>query len=180
MLKNHPPKGLNPAELLRQLLQYRSDVRQAQSLALHIFFFLCAFTPTRPQADTIYRCGEAYSTSNQCGHTQAIEVKPGSVPRSPEQGKHNTAAQDLRDAQALEKQRLQAERQAAQSTPTRLNTPSAAPANSPNEAPANNTKRYGHHSRQLQSPYFTAVDPKATSQKKSTAKAVPATSTSNP
>ena len=180
MLKNHPPKGPNPAELLRQLLRCRSEVRQAQRLTLHILFFLCAFTPTRAQADTIYRCGEAYSTSNQCGHTQAIEVKPGSVLRSPEQGKHNTAAQDLRDAQALEKQRLQAERQAAQSAPTRLSTPSAAPANSPNEAPANNTKRYGHHGRHLQSPYFTAVDPKATSQKKSTAKAVPATSTSNP
>ena len=180
MLKNHPPKGPNPAELLRQLLRCRSDLRRAQRLTLHIFFFLCAFTPTRPHADTIYRCGEAYSTSNQCGHTQAIEVKPSSELRPLGQDKHNTAAQDLRDAQALEKQRLQTERQAAQSAPTRLSMSSAAPANTPNEAPANNTKRYGHHSRHLQSPYFTAVDPKATSQKKSTAKAVPATSTSNP
>jgi len=129
------------------------------------------------QADTVYRCGEAYSTSSQCGHAIATEVKPSSVLHTTGQDKSNSAAHELRDAQALEKQRLQAERQAVQTAPVRVSTPHVtSPIATHNSPFVPNDKRQGQHIRKPASPYFTAVDPHAASQKKSTAKAVPAAS----
>ena len=83
-------------------------------------------------ADTVYRCGETYSTSSQCANGTVSEVKPSSVLHATGQDKDNgsTATRDMRDAQALEKQRLQAERQAAQAAPIRLSTPIAPPPSS--------------------------------------------------
>jgi hypothetical protein len=135
-------------------------------------------------ADTVYRCSEAYSTSSQCAKGAATEVRPAAILHTTEPEKVNAATRDLRDAQALEKNRLQAEHQAAQAAPIRLNTPSsppAAPATSSvtNHEPLAN-KRKGKHARKPNSPYFTAVDPSAQAKKKSTAKAVPANSASNP
>jgi hypothetical protein len=84
----------------------------------------------------------------------------------------------LREAQSLEKQRLQAERQAAQSAPIRLNTPPPPLASTTSNEPlTNGKKRHGKQIHKSSSPYFTAVDPKAEPKKKSTAKAVPAAST---
>jgi hypothetical protein len=93
---------------------------------------------------------------------------------------------DLRDAQALEKKRLQAEQHTAQSAQIQLSAPRATSANSSsssvtqNEPIANKSMRKGKHARKPNSPYFTAVDPKAKPKKKSTAKTVPASSVSNP
>jgi hypothetical protein len=137
-------------------------------------------------ADTVYRCGETYSSSNQCAIGAAKEVKPSAVLPSTEPDKANTARRDLRDAQALEKQRLQAEHQAAQAAPIRLNVPSAPSAapstsNVPLSEPSANKDKSrengkGKHARKSNHPYFTAVDPTAVPKKKSTAKAVPASS----
>jgi type II secretory pathway pseudopilin PulG len=103
-----------------------------------------------------------------------------------EPDKTDTATRNLRDAQALEKQRLQAEQQAAQAARIRLNTPSAplaaaSPSNvNHNEPSANKGNRRekgkGKNARKPNNPYFTAVDPTAAPKKKSTAKAVPASS----
>jgi hypothetical protein len=151
---------------------------------------LSAWCITPTHADTVYRCGDAYSTSSQCANEAAIEIKPSSVLQTAGPDKGNAATRDLRDAQALEKQRLQAEQQAAQAAPIRLNTPSApATASLPNsvihnELSANKGHRRekgkGKLARKPNSPYFTAVDPNAAPKKKSTVKAVPATSASSP
>jgi len=139
-------------------------------------------------ADTVYRCGETYSTSSQCANGTASEVKPSSVLHATGQDKDNgsTATRDMRDAQALEKQRLQAERQAAQAAPIRLSTPIAPPASPPpssathSEPLSHKGKDQGKHARQPNSPYFTAVDPTVGPKKKNTAKAVPALAATSP
>jgi len=181
MLKNHPSKGPSPAELSHALRECSSGPHLAQRLTQHICFALCVVYTTQTHADTIYRCGESYSTSSQCGNTTATEVKPSSVLHTTGPEKNNSVTQDLREAQSLEKQRLQAERQATQSAPIRLSMPPSAPASATSNASLTNLpKRHGKHARKANSPYFTAVDPNAASKKKSTAKAVPATSTSSP
>ena len=155
MLRHHPPKGRKLADLCVLLL--------------------CS---TAVYADTVYRCGESYSTSSQCGNMPATEVKPTSGLAT--ESSTNTSAHDLRDAQALEKQRLQAQRQAVQTAPVQINAPLApTPAAASHESAVHNGKH--PHTRRPASPYFTAVDPNHVQQKKkSTAKAVPATATSNP
>ena len=175
MLRRHKPKGLSPSNFLWAWLRRGTGLSHSQGLTVCISFTLCAIAPT--QADTIYRCGEVYSTSHQCGNTTATEVKPTSTLHTTGQDKHNMANSDLREAQSLEKQRLQAERQAAQSAPIRLSTPPPPLASTTRNEPLTNGKK--HHGKQIRkpnSPYFTAVDPKAEPKKKSTAKAVPATS----
>ena len=156
MLRKNKPKGLKATKLLTAML------------GMVVLLTHAAW------ADTVYRCGETYSTSSRCGDAAATEVKPSSVLHTT--GPANTS-RDLSEAQALEKQRLQAERQAAQATPMRLNTPSPPPSSAPYDAQLT-SKRKGKYARKPNSPYFTAVDPNAAPKKKSTAKAVPAASTS--
>ena len=166
MLTKHKPKGLRATKVLTALLGMAALLSHASL------------------ADTVYRCGEAYSNSNHCTNATATEVKPSAVLHTTAPDPANAAMRDLRDAQALEKQRLQAEQQAAQAAPIRLNTPSAF-STKPSPDSANQTdpiarKRKGKHAKKANSPYFTAVDPTAAPKKKSTAKAVPATPASNP
>jgi hypothetical protein len=171
MLKNHQSKGLRAAKCCAAMLGM-------VALLGHATF-----------ADTVYRCGEAYSTSSQCANGAATEVKPSSVLHTTGPDKGHAATRDLRDAQALEKQRLQAEQQANQAALIRLSTPSA-PSATPNpssvthnepSASKNNRreKGKGKNARKPNSAYFTAVDPTA-APKKNTAKAVPVTSASSP
>jgi len=158
MLKQLKPKGLTPADYLKGLA-----------------FTLSAWCILPTHADTVYRCGEAYSTLNQCANATATEVKPASILQTTGQTSHATS--DLRDAQALEKQRLQAERQAAQTAPVRVGAPHIPPPIATSNPPlAPNGKHQGKHARKPNNPYFTAVDPNAALKKKSTAKAVPAAS----
>ena len=181
MLTKHKPKGLNRSDLLWAWPQDSARLSSFEHLGLFAVFAFCALSTSLAQADTIYRCGEAYSTSSQCSHTAATEVKPSSVLNTAGQDKNNSAMQDLREAQALEKQRLQAERQTVHPAPIRLSTLSSVPTSTANsEPPTSAPKRYGQRARKPNSPYFTAVDPKTTPKKKSTAKAVPANSSSNP
>jgi hypothetical protein len=164
MLTKHKPKGLRATKCFAALLG------------------MAALLSHATLADTVYRCGEAYSSSSQCSHGTATEVKPSPVLHTTEPDKTDTATRNLRDAQALEKQRLQAEQQAAQAAPIRLSTPSA-PSTNPSSSNVTQTapiskqgKRKGKQARKPNNPYFTAVDPTAAPKKKSTAKAVPASS----
>ena len=185
MLRKHKPTGQTPADFLQKLPpcgRYVGDTQTCWFIRLALTLSACCITPTH--ADTMYRCGEAYSTSSQCANGAATEVKPSSVLQTAGPDKANAATRDLRDAQALEKQRLQAERQAAQAAPIRLGAPSAQAASPPpsnvthNEPLASRGNR--KHAGKPNSPYFTAVDPNAAPKKKSTAKAVPASSASSP
>jgi hypothetical protein len=158
MLTQRQSKGLTPVNYLKGLA-----------------FTLSAWCILPTLADTVYRCGEAYSTSSQCDNAAATEVKPSSVLHTT--GPTNNATSDLREAQALEKQRLQAERQAFQTAPVRVSAlPTPPPIATSNPPLAPNGRHPGKHGRKPASPYFTAVDPHATPKKKSTAKAVPVTS----
>ncbi len=187
MLRKHKPKGLTPADYLQRLPPCRKDVGDTQiRWFIRLTLTLSAWCITSTHADTVYRCGEAYSTSNQCANGVATEVKPSSVLQTAGPDKANTATRDLRDAQALEKQRLQAERQTTQAAAIRLNAPSApstaplpssATQNEPGASKGNRREKgKGKHARKPNNPYFTAVDPTAAPKKKGTAKAVPATS----
>jgi hypothetical protein len=169
MQKKHKPKGLRATKCFAALLG------------------MAALLSHTTLADTVYRCGEAYSSSNQCASGTAKEVKPSAVLHTTEANNANAATRDLRDAQALEKQRLQAEQQATQAAPIRLSTPRA-PSTAPLPSSVTHTeqnaskgnrreKGQGKHTRKPNKPYFTAVDPTAAPKKKSTATAVPASST---
>jgi hypothetical protein len=174
-------KGLTPASLQIWPLHGRCVGGVSTLNTLILTFTLSAWCILPTHADTVYRCGDAYSASNLCTNDIAAEVKPSSVLHTTGQNNSSTVTHDLRDAHALERQRLQAERQAAQSVPVRIDTPHVPPANlTTHELLPNNGKRQGKHARKPPSPYFTAVDPNATPKKKSTAKAVPAASTSGP
>ncbi len=133
---------------------------------------LAALSMSVCQAETVYRCGDAYSAYPQCASGTAVEVKPHATWPGKHTDKTNTAAQELRQAQALEKQRLQAERQATHTAPMQLAAPDMPPSSaSPSEV---TTQTHPHHRRKPAGPYFTAVDPSTAHKKKSTAKAVPA------
>ena len=180
------PKGLTPASLQIWPLHGKCVGGVPTLSTLILTFTLNAWCILPTHADTVYRCGEAYSTSSQCANATATEVKPSTVLHTT--GQTNNATSDLRDAQALEKQRLQAERPSAQAAPIRLSTPNTLSATPPPASGSHNEqltpkgKHKGQHARKLQSPYFTAVDPSANQakpKKKSTAKAVPAGATSS-
>jgi hypothetical protein len=169
------PKELTSASLQTLPLHGKCVGGVSTLSTLFLTFTLNAWCIMPTHADTVYRCGEAYSTSSQCANATATEVKPSSVLHTT--GQTNNATSDLRDAQALEKQRLHAERQAVQTAPVRISTPHTPPPMlTSNEPLAPNGKRQGKHARKPNSPYFTAVDPTAAPKKKSTAKAVPAAS----
>ncbi len=177
MLKKLTPKRLTPVDFLQRL-----PLRNTRWL-IRLTLALNAWCIAPMHADTVYRCGNAYSPSSQCAHAAAAEVKPFSVLPTAGQDKNNTAPIDLREAQALEKQRLQAEHQAAQSAPIWLSTPNTSPSfATSHEHLTQSGQRKGKHLRTFQTPYFTAVNPsanKARPKKKSTAKAVPAESASS-
>jgi hypothetical protein len=145
--------------------------QKSVEFAATMLLSMVCLRPLSILAETVYRCGESYSTSHQCANATATEVKPSSV-------LHTTAANntnhDAREAQALETQRRQAERQATHTAPAPINTQRASPTiATPSDTVANHQRK---HTRKPTSPYFTAVDPNATHKKKNTAKAVPAVS----
>jgi hypothetical protein len=136
---------------------------------------LCTGHFSHSWADTVYRCGEAYSASAHCHQETASELKPQVAPRASSVEKSSASALELKEAQALEKRRLQSEREAIQSVPARISSPSEALGATTKDEylplHANSTKK---RTRKIQSPYFTAVAPNANPKKKSTAQAVPA------
>jgi len=184
MLTNHKPKGVTLTNTLvgsalrdvwRQVIDYSGISLSAMRRgALVLLVTLPAW------AETAYRCGDAYSPHAQCANGPAAPIQPTAELRNAGQDKAN-ASSDLREAQALEKQRLQAERQAAETAPVRFSAPLAPPASATHHVPQpQRGKGKGQRKGKAPSPYFTAVDPTAVAQKKSTAKAVPEKSSSRP
>ena len=107
------------------------------------------------QAEAVYRCGNSYSRSALCGQEAATEVNAHTEPRHQASTTKSTAANDQREADALEKKRLQAERLAAQNQPAHV---VVAPAQSQSVATSETLGQRQKHQKP-QSPYFTAKDP---------------------
>ena len=107
------------------------------------------------QAEAVYRCGNSYSRSAQCAQEAATEVNAHTEPRHQASTPKAAAANEQREADALEKKRLQAERLAAQNLPVHIIT---APAQS-QSAETSQTQGQRQKLQKPQSPYFTAKDP---------------------
>jgi hypothetical protein len=75
------------------------------------------------QADAVYRCGSSYSRSAQCAQEAATEVNAHTEPRHHASTPKAAVANEQREADALEKKRLQAERLAAQNQPVHVVVP---------------------------------------------------------
>ena len=73
------PKGLTPASLQIWPLHGRCVGGVPTLSTLILTFTLNAWCIMPTHADTVYRCGEAYSTSSQCANATATEVKPPNV-----------------------------------------------------------------------------------------------------
>ena len=106
-------------------------------------------------SESVYRCGNSYSGTTQCAQETATEVTAHTEARQHVAAPTNTATQDQREADALEKKRLQSERLATQNQPARVvvvpgqNQTATTPV----------TPRHGQRLHRPQSPYFTARDP---------------------
>lgn len=184
MLTNHKPKGVTQTNTFVSASlgdAWRHDLATSYISLTAITCGTLALLVTPPAwADTAYRCGDAYSPHTQCANGPATPIQPKSELHGAGQDKAN-ASSDLREAQALEKQRVQAERQAAEAAPVRFSTPLAPPASvTINTTQPQHGKRKSKRTGKTPSPYFTAVDPKAAAQKKSTANAVPEKHSTNP
>ncbi len=137
-------------------------------------------------ADPVYRCGEAYSNSSHCAAGTATAIHLSTVRQTQETNHANAATRDLRDAQALEKQRRQVERQATQAASIQLITPSTQSLPSHSDSvhlTESNTKKAHHnsgHGHTPNGPYFTAVDPTAVAKKKSSSKTAATKAASGP
>lgn len=153
------PNNSNPTRLTRTKFTTSTWQRGITSIAWALLITAPA------SADTAYRCGDAYSALAQCPSGQPVEVKTTSVPRSSAPDTNAAAMRDIREAEALEKKRLQAERQAGPNAAVRLSAPSDA-----ERAPMPSK---GKHMRKPPNPYFTAKDPSAPTKKKGNAKALP-------
>lgn len=176
MLKTQKPKGLTRAKTfaiatLHGLWRYGAGTRcVALSGMLSGVFALLG--PNPALADTAYRCGNEYSPHVQCANGPATPTQTITELRITGQDKPNPNS-DFREAQALEKQRLQAERQAAQTAAVLVSTASSPPTSvNQSDLLPQNGKRKRKHGIKKPSPFFTAVDPTALPKKKSTSKAV--------
>jgi hypothetical protein len=125
------------------------------------------------EAETVYRCGDEYSTSAMCADGPSAEIKTHAEVRTPTHDGTSPAARDLRDAEALEKNRLRSEKQAAQSIPPRMMDMRQNLTASNIDETATNLYPRGLRHRRPQSPYFTAKDPNTPPKKKGNAKALP-------
>ena len=127
----------------------------------------------RPHAQTIYRCGDEYSTSAICAGGRSALISTPSESHTPAHDKTSSVTQDLREAEALEKIRLRSESRVVQNAPAQMmstfqNTPAGS-----TDASAADIRHSNRYTRRLQSPYFTAKDPNAPPKKKGIAKTLP-------
>lgn len=176
MLKTHTPKGLTLAKTfaiatLHGLWRYGTGTR-CVSIIVMLSGVLALLGVNAALADTAYRCGNEYSPNFQCANGSATTIQTATELRITGQDKANPRS-DLREALALEKQRLQGEHQAAQTAPVLISTPRSQPTSvTPSDLLPQKGKRKRKHGINKASPYFTAVDPTASPKKKSTSKAV--------
>ena len=118
---------------------------------------LCALS-AQGQAQTIYRCGNDYSATANCEQPTAVQGSTAATPSASTERRMQTQTQALqKQADGLEKQRLQNER-----TTAGITTPPLGPQelhNSPKidkgEAQPNNAHSHKKHGK-ASSPYFTA------------------------
>jgi hypothetical protein len=176
MMKVHKPKGLTQVKafVISTLLGMRRYGVGTRCMALTGMLSggLALLGPNPAAADTAYRCGNEYSPHVQCANGPATPTQTITELRITGQDKANPNS-DFREAQALEKQRLQAERQAAQTAAVLVSTPSSPPTSvTQSDLLPQNGKRKRKHGIKKPSPFFTAVDPSALPKKKSTSKAV--------
>ena len=176
MLKTQTPKGLTRAKTfviatLHGLWRYGAATRFV-ALSGMLSGVFAPFGPNPALADTAYRCGNEYSPHFQCANGSATPIQTTTELRITGQDKANHSS-DLREALALEKQRLQAEHQAVQTAPVLVSVPSPQPTSvSPSELLPQKGKRKRKNGIKKPNLYFTAVDPTALPKKKSTSKAV--------
>lgn len=175
MIKVHKPKGLTRAkvDVISTLLGMRRYGVGTRYMVLTGMLSgglaLLGFNPAA--ADTAYRCGNEYSPHVQCANGAATPTQTITELRITGQDKANPNS-ELREAQALEKQRLQAERQAAQTAAVLVSTPSSRSTSvTQSDLPPQNGKRKKHGIKKP-NPYFTAVDPTALPKKKGSSKAL--------
>ena len=106
-------------------------------------------------AQTIYRCGNDYTAQAICEQAQPVAA-PTAQPSPPNTRQAQAEQQALqKQADALEKQRLQHERAVPPSQPMPLAMPAphvATPAEPASTTPPHTRKKRGH----VTSPYFTA------------------------
>jgi hypothetical protein len=139
----------------------------------YISVCLTLLTSTHLQAETVYRCGDDYSTSAKCADGRLAEIKTHAEVRTPAHDSTSSAARDLRDAEALEKNRLRSEKQTVQSVPPRMMDTRQNLTTSNTDETSTNLHPRGLRHRRPQSPYFTAKDPNTPPKKKGNAKALP-------
>ena len=120
-------------------------------------------------AETIYRCGNEYSYAQRCNQNQLAQPTRIDDQRlvQQEKAKPQTNSRDLRDAELLEKSRIQSERNAQINSQRRENfnnskmqTRETKPQQDTPESPNHRRRRYPV------SQYFTAKDPNATKKTK--------------
>jgi hypothetical protein len=103
----------------------------------------------------IYRCGDAYSSSMHCALGNATEVTAHSEPYRQLSAPGKVATYEQHEADALEKKRIESERQATRSPSVRVLTVPVQNQSTP--TPPTSSK--GHKAHRPPSPYFTAKDP---------------------
>jgi hypothetical protein len=106
-------------------------------------------------AEVIYRCGNAYSNTQHCAQETATEFNAQTAPRHPGSAHNTKTTLEQREADGLEKKRLQAERHAAQNLPSRAIVQPLQGQDTSTTAPPRQAQR----PRRPTSPYFTAKDP---------------------
>ena len=127
-------------------------------------------------AQTVYRCGDQYTAIAQCSKAVTPQLQD-TRNTAQEKAQHTQTLQIQKEADALEKNRVNAERQAAQALtrmPAFPQDNALAQSKVTPELPTSNTRGKRH----VDSPYFTAKDgsvPKKTKKKTPTNKASAAT-----
>jgi hypothetical protein len=139
----------------------------------YISLGLALLTSSHLKAETVYRCGDDYSTSAKCADGRSAEIKTHAEVRTSAHDSTSSATRDLHDAEALEKNRLRSEKQTAQSVPPRMMDTRQNLTSSNTDDNATNLHPKGLRHRRPQSPYFTAKDPNTPPKKKGNAKALP-------
>ncbi len=183
MLKKLEPKGRTPTKTAKAYtftLQHGMCRHGFGTSCIALTGMLCGvlalLAPARAWTDTAYRCGDAYGPSAQCANGPATPIKPIAELHTTGPGSDptNTAVHDLRLLQPVANTPVQ--RNAAKAG----HAEKAPLASSHTDSVVSTKKSKAKHTRKAQSPYFTAVDPTAHPKKKSTAKAAPDKSTSQP
>ena len=151
------------------------DQTLSRFFARHQYISVCItlLTSTHLQAETVYRCGDNYSSSAMCADGRSAEIKTHAEVRTPTHDSISSAARDLHDAEALEKNRLRSEKQTAQNVPPRLMDTRQNLTASNTDETATNLRPRGIRNHRPHSPYFTAKDPNTPPKKKGNAKALP-------